>query len=193
MCCVVCTGMILLSACAADPAETATTANNQTNQLVKAEVKSEPVVAEKTIIKETPPPAPVKEKPRKLHKGSSYFNFAKESSESKVADFVDSPKEKAPQSFPLDKVVFRDNNAKLTKDAKKQLENISKIMAAYYGVKVDLYVHAGGGAKTLAKKRATAIKEYFIKKGLNGQRINIVGKSEGSGKQGDASITITSK
>lgn len=194
-CTLFCIGMISFAGCAADTQESTV---DQNTHLVKTsspelankvEKKVEPV-PEKTIIQKTPPK---KEKPRKLHKGSSYFSFAKESTESKMADFVDSPIEKVPQSFQLDQIKFAKSDSKLSRKAKKQLENVSKIIAAYYGVKLDLYVHPGTGPKTLAKKRATAIREYFIKKGLSGQRINIVGNSEMQGAEGTVEITVTSK
>lgn len=191
-CALFCIGMLSFAGCAADTQESTVNKNTQlvkTNTPKLAEKKVEPV-PEKTIVQETPPK---KEKPRKLHKGSSYFSFPKESTESKMADFVDSPIEKAPQSFQLDQIKFGKSDAKLSRKAKKQLENVSKIIAAYYGVKLDLYVHPGTGPKTLAKKRATAIREYFIKKGLSGQRINIVGNSEMKGAEGEVELTVTSK
>ena len=161
-CTLFCIGMISFAGCAADTQESAVNNNTHLVKSNSAELANEEIepAPEKTVIQEKPPVK--KDKPRKLHKGSSYFSFPKESTESKMADFVDSPLEKAPQSFPLDKIKFADADSKLSREAKKQLENVSKIIAAYYGVKLDLYVHPGAGPKTLAKKRATAIREYFI-------------------------------
>jgi len=196
-----CIGALTLSGCATDVdnnsnSATASKLVENTGQQSAAVDKIESSAAQTNQQEEekAQTPTPKKEVPRKLHKGSSYFSFPKNSPEAQLADFIDSPKEVAPKSFDLESIVFAKNDSKLTKEAKKQLDNVSKVMAAYYGTKYDLYVPTGGGvSKTLAKKRANAVREYFIKKGLNGQSISIVGNAAGSSALKGIELAVTDK
>lgn len=89
----------------------------------------------------------------------------------------------ANERFTFDNVNFATGSANLTQESMSQLENLSKIMAAYpkTTIRVEGHTDNTGNAdsnKTLSNQRALAVKHALSQLGVSNDRVDAVGKGQ---------------
>lgn len=92
---------------------------------------------------------------------------------------VDSPAEEPP-AFRLDGVVFKSGSSDILPESVERLDSVVEYMTYKKSARIEVSGHSDnvGAPKTnkaLSKKRAQACREYLIKKGIDGSRIEAVG------------------
>jgi outer membrane protein OmpA-like peptidoglycan-associated protein len=83
----------------------------------------------------------------------------------------------------LPNVQFEKNKAKLLDSSKEDLDNLSKYLNENKQVKAEIIGHTDGSGddnanQILSQDRAESVRQYLIKKGVEPNRINAVGKGE---------------
>jgi len=91
----------------------------------------------------------------------------------------------ANERFTFDNVNFATGSANLTEESMAQLENLSKIMAAYpkTNIRVEGHTDNTGNAesnKTLSNQRALAVKHALSQMGVSNDRVDAVGMGQDS-------------
>ena len=164
-------------------------ANNQltnngiaNNQAKKAQQGSE-------VISQDNSPITVKKK-RKHIRGSSYFDFNRNTTEARLADQLETPSKTQSTRFFLNNVTF--NGATISKGSSKQINNLAKVLAAYPYKTVALVAHPKGD--NMEGKRAEAVQKALTSKGINKKRIPIQ-KYQGNNpkKNGQIELKVVDK
>ncbi len=128
--------------------------------------------------------------------------------EQRLLEFIDDPARKVDKTtwFDFDRVYFAGGGPGLDSPASRaQLENVHEILKAYPAVKLQLDVYTEQpGAAAEARKRAQAVKKYFVTLGISGSRIDADGvakqpvspasdKDECATKNGRGAVRVTAK
>jgi OOP family OmpA-OmpF porin len=107
----------------------------------------------------------------------------KEAEAKKAKSIKDDLQAKLNHLLKIKKVEFLFAKALLSKNGKKTVDEVAKLLKEYKDIKVEIGGHTDsiGSAKnnkSLSQKRATAIKKYLISKGIDGKRLKAVGYGE---------------
>ena len=127
--------------------------------------------------KELPKPEPkVVAPPAKLGPTALELNLTPNTTEARIADFLSSPKVKAPKTFILESVQFPFNSALLTNTSYAQLDNVVTVLKEYPNSKIEVNGHTdsrGEDAKNniLSQNRAKAVQSYLTNNGISISRI----------------------